>query len=303
MKKYFILMILMISIFALNAEKYDPYILGAVSDFSIMESVDLLKNSLLENGLDLVGEYSPANDESRYVLIVTSPEILNAIGKKGGLRGFAAAWRIGLTQENDKVNISYTNPWYFGYAYLQDDFDDVSYEIAMLKEKLRKSMAIFSNTPFQEFGSKKGIEAEKLKKYHYKMAMPYFEDVVNFDEFESYETAIEHIEENFSKVENINKVYRIDIPNNNLTLYGFSFSGEEGESMFLPKIDINSPKHTASLPYEFLVYENKVLMLHGRYRIALSFPDLGMGTFMKIMSTPGNIKEAVESIIKQKDGI
>jgi hypothetical protein len=68
--------------------------------------------------------------------------------------------------------------------------------------------------------------------------------------------------------------------------------------MFLPKIDVNSPKHTAFLPYEFLVYENKVLMLHGRYRIALSFPDLGMGTFMKIMSTPGNLADAVESLTK-----
>lgn len=298
MKNYILLLIILSVGFALKAERYDPYILGAVSDISLSESVTLLKNSLNENGLELVGEYTPADDENRYVLIITCPEVLKAISKKGGLRGFAAAWRIGFTNENEFVNISYMNPWYFGYAYLQEDFDDMSYEIALLREKLRNSMSVFPETPYQEFGSKKGLEVKKLKKYHYKFAMPYFDDVVDFDEFESYEAAITEIEKKFKEVDNVDKVYRIDIPDNNLTLYGFSFSSEKGESMFLPKIDIGSPKHTAFLPYEFLVYENKVLMLHGRFRIALSFPDLGMGTFMKIMSTPGNIADAIESLIK-----
>jgi hypothetical protein len=42
---------------------------------------------------------------------------------------------------------------------------------------------------------------------------------------------------------------------------------------------------------------NEVHMLHGRYRIALSFPDLTMGTFGKIMSTPGNIEELLEQVV------
>jgi hypothetical protein len=40
-------------------------------------------------------------------------------------------------------------------------------------------------------------------------------------------------------------------------------------------------------------------MLHGRFRIALSFPDLTMGTFSKIMSTPGDIEEAMRQILMQ----
>ena len=70
--------------------------------------------------------------------------------------------------------------------------------------------------------------------------------------------------------------------------------GENGEGKFMPKIDLGTPKHTAFLPYEFLVVDNKVHMLHGRYRIALSFPDLSLGTFMKIVSTPGDIKDLLE---------
>jgi hypothetical protein len=39
-------------------------------------------------------------------------------------------------------------------------------------------------------------------------------------------------------------------------------------------------------------------MLHGRYRIALSFPDLTMGTFSKIMSTPGDIEDLLKQLVE-----
>ena len=37
-------------------------------------------------------------------------------------------------------------------------------------------------------------------------------------------------------------------------------------------------------------------MLHGKYRIALNWPELTMGTFMKIMSTPGDIEDTLEGL-------
>ncbi|MBT4419663.1 MAG: hypothetical protein HOG76_06900, partial [Candidatus Marinimicrobia bacterium] len=57
-----------------------------------------------------------------------------------------------------------------------------------------------------------------------------------------------------------------------------------------------SPKHTAFLPYEILLMGNTAVMMHGRYRIALAFPDLTMTTFSKIMSTPGNIEDLMRSV-------
>ncbi|MEI8272800.1 MAG: hypothetical protein WCG08_09265 [Paludibacter sp.] len=81
-------------------------------------------------------------------------------------------------------------------------------------------------------------------------------------------------------------------------MYNFAISGEKGESKFLPVIDLGQPKHTAFLPYEVLVDDNRVIMLHGRFRIALSFPDLTMGTFTKIMSTPGDIENQLKMVLK-----
>ena len=92
------------------------------------------------------------------------------------------------------------------------------------------------------------------------------------------------------------QIYSVELPGKDQKLYGLALDGENGESKFLPIIDISNPMHTAFLPYEFLVSGGEVHMLHGRYRIALSFPDLTMGTFTKIISTPGDIEEMLKSV-------
>jgi hypothetical protein len=131
------------------------------------------------------------------------------------------------------------------------------------------------------------------------MGMPKFHDTKELGEFESYKDAIDKVESSLLKgVPGVTKVYSVEVPGKELKLYGFALGGEKGESHFLPIIDISEPKHTAFLPYEFLVMGNEVHMLHGRYRIALSFPDLKMGTFTKIMSTPGDIKDMLKTVVE-----
>jgi len=68
---------------------------------------------------------------------------------------------------------------------------------------------------------------------------------------------------------------------------------ENGEAKFLPII---GEENIAAMPYEIILQNNTVTMLPGRYRIALNWPDLSMGTFMKIMSTPNDIKDMMKSL-------
>jgi len=42
-------------------------------------------------------------------------------------------------------------------------------------------------------------------------------------------------------------------------------------------------------------------MLHGKYRIAIYWPEMTMGTFMKISSTPGDIEDMLEVICGAED--
>jgi len=159
-----------------------------------------------------------------------------------------------------------------------------------------KASGAYVGTPF---GSKKGISSSGLQKYHYMMGMPYFDDTVELGSLDSYQAAVSKVQSSIANgVSGLEMVYKVKIPGKNLTLYGFALEGDEGEKQFMPIIDIGNPKHTAFLPYEILVSGNEVLMLHGRFRIALSFPDLTMMTFSKIMSTPGNIEDALRQLVQ-----
>ena len=70
---------------------------------------------------------------------------------------------------------------------------------------------------------------------------------------------------------------------------------ETGEDKFLPII---GDDHIAAMPYEIILQGNTASILPGRYRIALHWPDLTMGTFMKIMSTPKDIAETLSGLTK-----
>ena len=281
------------------AQDLKPYIVGFETTESIKSTQEKVIKQLENNGIKVVGQYQPANDKNRVVIVISSVELENAIKKVGGLTGFAATLRVGITAENGKTVVSYTNPLYWGNAYFRTDFDKVGSNYATLKEHLESAMKVSNDFSGKSFGSKNGLTEKNLQNYHYMIAMPYFSDVVELAKFDNYAVAVAKIDANLKKgLPNIKMVSKVSISGKNLTLYNFAISGEKGESKFLPIIDLGQIKHTAFLPYEVLVIENRVVMLHGRYRIALSFPDLTMGTFAKIMSTPGDIENQLKEIIK-----
>ena len=273
-----------------------PFIMGAQSS----ETLDVMKTktskALTAAGFKILGSYQPAADESRWVIVVNSTEMIEAIQAFGELTGFAAALRVGLTLEAGLVNVSYTNPIYLGNAYFQKNYADVKDKFVAVDAKLIAAMATLGEVKNKSFGAKEGISSKDLAHYHYMFGMPYFEDVVLLTEFSKYSVGKSIIESKLSKGGDTELVYSFEIPGQDLKIYGIALGGETGESHFLPIIDLGQPKHTAFLPYEILLMGNTSVMLHGRYRIALSFPDLTMTTFSKIMSTPGEIEKLMRSV-------
>ena len=298
-KLVFSLVILTLFTLISTAQVLSPYTLGATSNKGLKESATLVREKLTANGFQILGEYAPAEDKERWLIVITSESLLYAAGKTGGLTGFAAALRVALTRESGRVLISYTTPEYWLNAYYRDDFDAVKTLLDPLSGKLEKAMQESGTYAGTAFGSEKGLDVDDLRSYKYMMGMPKFHKTKELGEFESYMEAIDKIESSLLKgVPDVTKVYSVEVPGKELKLYGFALGGEKGENHFLPIIDISAPKHTAFLPYEFLVMGKEVHMLHGRFRIALSYPDLKMGTFTKIMSSPGDIEDLLESIVE-----
>ena len=147
---------------------------------------------------------------------------------------------------------------------------------------------------------KKGGWSKKLRKYHYMMFMPYFDDPLELGTFENQTQALEKILANLNKgAAGTQLVYRVDIPNKAETVIGVGIKeGLGSDSTVINITDTGGRKHSAHLPYEILVSNGKVFALHAKFRIAQSFPDLTMGTFMKISDAPDAIEETLGALTK-----
>ena len=200
--------------------------------------------------------------------------------------------KVGLVAEDGKVTVSCTNPDYLLRAYLRDEYNTHKSSLKTFTSDLKTALSSVG-ADFTPFGGT--VEAEKLKKYHYKIMMPYFTDPVTLGEYASFEEGLRTIESNLKqKRGNTVKVYQIVYPEKQIAVFGVGLRDkEEGESYFLPKIGV---EHVAAMPYEIILQNNTATMLHGKYRLALHWPDLTMGTFMKIMSTPGDIENSLEKL-------
>ena len=115
------------------------------------------------------------------------------------------------------------------------------------------------------------------------------------NEYSSFEEGLKIIENNLkAKKGQTTEVYKIVYPDKKIAVFGIGLrSKEDGEAVFLPII---GEDHVAAMPYEIILQGNTATMLHGKYRIALHWPELTMGTFMKIMSTPGDIEDTLEAL-------
>jgi hypothetical protein len=162
----------------------------------------------------------------------------------------------------------------------------------------------------EEFGAK-GITAAQLRKYHYKMMMPYFDDPDPLVMHASHEEAVKQVEAGLAAgKQGVTRVYRVDIPGKKEVLFGVAMKGATEKDKFIDdkfimsEIDFKDVKSAAHLPYEILVVDRRVFALSARFRIAASFPDLSMmgeNSFMRIMESPDAIKKALAYTAGDKD--
>ena len=277
-----------------EAQDIAPYIKIGDSNESIQQVSDKVISALESNSFTVLGTYNPSNKSSLKVIAFTRTDLKNTVVKVKDRGALAATFKVGLEQKNGKITISYTNPDYILRAYLGANYNTFSGIFKTFTSDLKSSLNAIGND-FSPFGGT--VAAHKLGKYHYKIMMPYFSDPVTLNEFSSFEEGLKTITANLSsKKGKTVEVYRLVYTSEKVAVFGVGLqSTEDGESQFLPKI---GEAHVAALPYEIILQGTKATMLHGKYRIALHWPELTMGTFMKIMSTPGDIEDTLEAICK-----
>ena len=295
--------------------RYKPFVLASKESGDLAAKTLATKTALSTNGFTIVGTYTPYPAANN--IIVTNNELKqNASESEHG--GFGAALRVALTLSKGEIQISYTNPIYMAHAYrMKGDLKSVA---AALEKALGK---------VEEFGGK-GATAEKMRNYHYMFGMEYFNEPSILAEYPSYAEAIAAVEAGLAaKNEGVSKVYRVDIPGKQETVFGVSMVGKPGankvtreispgqdeqfgtlmtgapeaDQYIMSVIDFNELKSTAHLPYEVLVTGKQVIALYARFRIAINFPTLrmmGSQSFMNIMECPEAIRVALKKTVEVK---
>lgn len=266
------------------ADKLKPYILAnTTSTGTFQATVEQVKSALQSAQFQIVGEYAPYDDA--WLFIVTNNDLKRLAGKEVNA-AFLAGQRVSVTKTASGVQIAYTNPDYFAQAYrIEGDLSPVSSKLAVA----------LGNQ--DSFGSK-GLTASKLRKYHYAFGMEYFDDQLKLAEYAEYRQAVKAVSAALDENRGgVMPVYRIDIPESKLTIFGVSMSeGMSADSSIMEVVDYQDLKCTAHLPYEIIVDDNRVKALAPRFRIAIDFPDLkmtGEHGFTRLMSSPDAIAKAL----------
>jgi len=292
--KKLIFSILAILIIHLNtiAQDLSPYIKVGESSEDIQQVAQKVKDALENNSFTILGTYNPEEKSSLKVIAFTNTSLKNTVVKVTDRGALAAIFKVGLVKKNGKITISYTNPDYILRAYLGANYNSYKATFEKFSNDLKSALSAVGSD-FTPFGGT--VEADDLAKYHYKIMMPYFSDPVELNEYSSFEEGLKTIEKNLNqKKGSTSEVYKIVYPDKKVAVFGVALqSKEDGESVFLPII---GEDHVAAMSYEIILQGKEATMLHGKYRIALHWPDLTMGTFMKIMSTPGDIEDTLEMV-------
>lgn len=282
---------------SLSGQDLAPYIKVTESQESIQALSQKVTELLQQSNFEVLGSYHPANRGTLKVIAFTRNDLKNTVVKVADRGALGAVMKVGFVEKSGKVTVSYTNPDYLLRAYLREHYDTYKSTFTKFAADIKSTLSSIGND-FAPFGGT--VRADKLKKYHYKIMMPYFTDPEILGEYASFTEGLRIIEENLrTKKGNTVEVYKLVYPNKEIAVFGVGLrSKEDGESHFLPKIGV---EHAAALPYEIILQNREATMLHGKYRIALHWPDLTMGTFMKIMSTPGDIEDTLEGLCNQED--
>ena len=224
-----------------------------------------VKSKLGKAGFKVLTTYSPASKENIKVIVFTNKKLKALASKKS--RGFAAIQRVMVDSSAKTVRV--TNPTYWLKAFMQKDYK--SGVDSAVKTSIGKALGKLTAT-------KDVLKESDLAHYHFMMAMPYYEDMIELKKA--------------TDVKGKKKLFEVKLANGS-KLIGVKMS--KNTENFIDKI---GTENAILLPYTVLIEDGKAYALHAKYYLALSYPLLTMGQFMTISSIPDAIERKLKKALK-----
>lgn len=296
MMKKLLAIALLITVGFISASAISPYLKVAILSGSISEASEKVSELLTSQGYEVLGQYQPGGNPDLYVLVFTNSK-LKTLSKKSEDRGMlAASMKVGFQKSDDGITVSLLNPEYLFYGYFRELMQETSFNsFAMEVSSEVKNSLKSLGTEMEPFGG--DLSEKDLIKYKYMVGMPHFDEPVELAEFESFEQGLSILQENLSNPsDHAVKIYELVDQGAQVAVFGVGLpDAEKGEAHFLPII---GESHVAAMPYEIILQGNQATMLHGRFRFAMLWPELKMKTFTKIMSSPGDVEDAMKTLVE-----
>jgi len=286
--------VLMLTGITVSAQELQPFFEVGRFDKTIPELTQQVQTTLTNAGYEILGSYHPENKDTLFVLCFTSNSLKNLSLEFADRGPLGAVLRVGFIRTQGKTILSIVNPEYMFLAYYGQQMDGHEDALKAQSEEVTRLFAKMGElTPFGG-----AVEQKRLMHYHYKMMMPYFDDPDELAEFDSFEEGLQVIRANLAaKKGNTLKVYEKVFPEKKIAVFGVGLmDNETGEAHFLPII---GESHLAAMPYQIILQNREATALPGKYRLALYWPELSMGTFMKIIRTPSDIENILEKVCKK----
>ena len=279
-----ILAVLFFIAFPTFAWALSPYYSGGkVQGGDIQSVMTQVEGKLTKAGFNVVGKYAPSGLPGYGVIVVTERGLLSTINSLGGAAIVGSPIRIGVKSDG---SVSYENLEYWLRAYFRKQYPLAERAVKGVQDKL--SRALGAGKPFGG-----DVDRKDLADYQYMFGMEGFESDKNMlMEHLAFEDAVKTIQDNLARgVGKTAKVYEIIQPDKKMAVFGVALNDpKEGEGWWVKTVGADN---IAALPYEIYVVNNKANHLFARFRIALGWPNVGMGSFMRIVEAPGIIRDTL----------
>ena len=268
MKKLLFLLLFALSLATeMCAKDVSAYLLGEYIDANKAEE------QLTSAGFEVLAQYNPVKKGT--TIIFTNEALKKEAAKKG--RAYAAVLRL-FIDEKEKM-ISFTNPLYFGRAFMQDDYNEAVFTAEA--EAIKKAFPGLKDSVDK-------LDSDDLAGYHFMIGMPYYEDS---DDLAQGSNALL-----LSKAKSYKKgksfLFELKLSERS-TLVGYELG--KRTKKFVKKI---GRANAAVLPYCISIEDGKASALEAKYYLALSYPLLTMTEFTTIATVPGAIKKDLSKPFK-----
>ncbi len=264
-----------------------PYFQGdKVQAGEVRAVIAQVEAKLTKSGFNVVGKYAPSGLPGYGVVVVTEPGLINAVRNLGGASIVGSPIRIGVKNDG---SVSYENLEYWLRAYFRKQYPPAEKAVKATHAKLAKALG--AGKPFGG-----DVDRKDLADYQYMFGMEGFESDKNMlMEHLAFEDAVKAIQDNLARgVGKTTKVYEIIQPDKKLAVFGVAFNdAKEGDGWWVKTAGVDN---FAALPYEIYVVNNKASHLFARFRIALGWPNVGMGSFMRIVEAPAIIRDTLTMV-------